>query len=58
MWERLTSWRFWALVGITLLDGLLFIIPIAGGAMVVAALVAPDWLRRTARFLDALADGR
>lgn len=58
MWERVRSWRFWALVGITVVDGFVFVIPIALGAMIVGAVVAPDWLRRAARFLDALADGR
>jgi hypothetical protein len=58
MWERVTGWRFWTLVGITVVDSLIFVIPIALGALVVGAVVAPDWLRRAARFLDALADGR
>jgi hypothetical protein len=51
-----TSWRFWLLVGVVLLDGLVFVIPLMGVAVVIAAVFAPDWLRRVARFLDAVAD--
>ncbi|MBI4588247.1 MAG: hypothetical protein HY725_05375 [Candidatus Rokubacteria bacterium] len=58
MWERVRSWRFWTLVAVTVVDGLVFVIPIALTAMLVGALIAPDWLRGAARFLDALADGR
>ena len=58
MWARVATWRFWALVGVAILDGVTFVIPLALTILVVGALVAPDWLRQTARFLDALADGR
>lgn len=56
-WGRLWGWRFWVLVGAAVLDGLIVIMPIALAAMVLGALFAPDWLRRTARFLDAVAAG-
>ena len=58
MWGRLTSWRFALLVGLTVLDAMVFLAPLVASALVVAAAVAPDGLRWTARFLDALADGR
>ena len=58
MWERVTSWRFWTLVGIALADGLVFVVPVVPLVLVLGALLAPDWLRRAARFLDALAEGR
>jgi hypothetical protein len=54
---RVTSWQFWLLVGVVVLDALVFVIPLVGTAAVVAAVIAPNWLRRAARFLDALADG-
>jgi cobalamin synthase len=57
MRARVRSWRFWALAGVTLLDGLIFVVPIVLAAMVVGALFAPSWLRRAARFLEALATG-
>ncbi|MBI4571926.1 MAG: NAD-binding protein [candidate division NC10 bacterium] len=57
MRARIRSWRFWALTGVTLLDGLIFVMPIALAAMVIGALFAPSWLRRAARFLEALATG-
>lgn len=57
-WRRLATWRFWMLVGITVLDGLMFIAPLTPIAMVLAAALAPGWLRRAARFLDALAEAR
>jgi hypothetical protein len=58
MWRRLTSWRFALLIGVTLVDAVIFVAPLVALALVAAALVAPDGLRWTARFLDALADGR
>lgn len=57
MWTRVTSWRFWLLVAVVVVDALVFVIPIVGATAIVAAVCAPDWLRRAARFLDALADG-
>lgn len=58
MLQRLTSWRFGVLVGLTLLDALIFAIPITPLALVAAVVVAPQSLRRAARFLEALADGQ
>jgi hypothetical protein len=55
LWQRITSWRFWALVGLAVIDGVVFIIPIVATALIVCALIAPDLLRRIARFLDSLA---
>lgn len=55
MWERVTNWRFVVLVGVMLLDGVLFMVPLTAAVIVVAALAAPDGLRAIARFLDALA---
>jgi hypothetical protein len=56
LWRRLGSWRFWALVAVTLVDGFLFVIPLVACALAVSALLAPDLLRRAARFLEAAAD--
>jgi hypothetical protein len=53
--QRITSWRFWALVGLAVIDGVVFIIPMVATALIVCALIAPDLLRRIARFLDSLA---
>ena len=58
MFQRLTTWRFGVLVGLALLDALLFVVPVIPLALVAAAIVAPESLRRAARFLDSLADGR
>ena len=55
LWRRISSWRFWALVTLAVIDGVFFIIPVGSTALVVCALIAPDLLRRIARFLDALA---
>jgi len=55
LWQRITSWRFWALVGLAVIDGAVFIIPMVATALIVCALIAPDLLRRIARFLDSLA---
>jgi hypothetical protein len=55
LWQRVTSWRFWVLVVLAVIDGVFFIIPIVATALIVCALVAPDLLRRIARFLDTLA---
>lgn len=57
MLRRLTSWRFGVLFGITLLDALIFAVPITALVLVVLAVAAPE-LRRAAEFLEALADGR
>jgi hypothetical protein len=58
MLRRLTSWRFGVLLGVTLLDALIFTVPITALGLVVLAVVAPQFLRRAAAFLQALADGR
>jgi hypothetical protein len=58
LWRRITSWRFWLLVAVALVDGVFFVIPLVATALVVCALIAPDLLRRAARFLDALAAAR
>jgi hypothetical protein len=58
MLRRLTSWRFGALVGLTLLDAVVFAIPLTPLALLALAVAAPETLRRAARFLEALADGR
>jgi Sec-independent protein secretion pathway component TatC len=55
LWQRLASWRFWALVALTVVDGVFFVIPVVATALVVWALIAPDLLRRIARFLESLA---
>ncbi len=55
LWQRLASWRFWALVALAVVDGVFFIIPMVATALVVCALIAPDLLRRIARFLESLA---
>jgi hypothetical protein len=53
--QRVTSWRFWTLVVLAVIDGLFFIIPMMATALIVCALIAPDLLRRIAGFLDSLA---
>jgi hypothetical protein len=58
MWNRMMRWQFAALVGVTLLDGLVFVVPLVPTALLLAVLVAPDWLRSAARFLDELASPR
>jgi hypothetical protein len=55
LWQRLSSWRFWTLVALAVVDGVFFVIPMAATALVVCALIAPDLLRRIARFLESLA---
>ena len=55
LWQRLASWRFWALVALAVIDGVFFIIPMVATALIVCALIAPDLLRRIARFLESLA---
>jgi hypothetical protein len=57
LWRRISSWRFWALVTVAVVDGVFFIIPVTSSALVVCAVIAPDLLRRIARFLDSLAGG-
>jgi hypothetical protein len=57
MWTRVTSCRFGLLVGVALLDAVVFLVPLVACALVVAAIVSPGGLRWMARFLDALADG-
>ena len=55
MWARLTGWRLWVLVGVTVVDGIVFFLPIVLSSLIIGAVFAPDWLRHVARFLDALA---
>lgn len=55
LWRRITSWRFWILIVLAVVDGVFFIIPMVATALIVCALIAPDLLRRIARFLDSLA---
>jgi hypothetical protein len=55
LWQRLVSWRFWALVALAVIDGVFFIIPMVATGLIVCALIAPDLLRRIARFLESLA---
>jgi hypothetical protein len=55
LWQRIISWRFWTLVALAVIDGVLFIVPMVATALIVCALIAPDLLRRIARFLDSLA---
>lgn len=55
---RLASWRVAALIVLAVVDGLIFFIPVGSTAVVVGALFAPGWLKRVARFLEAVAEGR
>jgi hypothetical protein len=55
--SRLTSWKLWLLVALTVVDAAVFFIPITAAALLVAAVIAPHRLREAARFLDALATG-
>ena len=55
MWARIASWRFAVLLGVMVLDGVLFFVPLTAAAMVGAAVTAPGGLRAIARFLDELA---
>lgn len=56
--RRLASWRVAALIALAVLDGLIFFVPVGSAALVAAALFAPGWLKRAARFLEAVAEGR
>ena len=56
MRSRLANWRFWTLVAVTLVDGIVFFVPIVLSSLVIGAVFAPNWLRSAARFLDALAE--
>ena len=58
VWRRIASWRFAALLGLGIVDALVLVVPLGSGAVVLGALVAPGWLRRLARFLERIADGR
>ncbi|MBI3030618.1 MAG: hypothetical protein HYY64_14015 [Candidatus Rokubacteria bacterium] len=58
MWNRIASWRFALLIGLTVLDAVVFVMPLVPLALIVAAVAAPHALRGVARFLEALADGR
>ena len=52
------SWRFWALVGITVVDALTFMVPLVPFSLVVLALVSRRRLHAAARFFDDLAEAR
>jgi len=56
--RRLASWRVGVLVALAVLDGLIFFVPVGSAALVAGALFAPRWLKRAARFLEAIAEGR
>lgn len=58
MLDRVMTWRFALLVGVGFVDAAIFMIPLVPVALLVAVLLAPEWLRRGARFLDALAEGQ
>jgi hypothetical protein len=58
MLDRVMTWRFAVLVGVGLVDAAVFMVPLVPVALLVAVLLAPQWLRRVAGFLDALAEGR
>lgn len=53
-----TSWRFWALVGVTILDGVTFALPLTPLLLVGLALVNRKRLRTAARFFHDLAETR
>jgi hypothetical protein len=55
--SRLMSWKLWLLVAVTVVDTLVFFVPITATALLVAAVIAPSQLRKAARFLEALATG-
>lgn len=55
--SMLGNWRLWVLLGVTIVDGLVFMIPLTPTVLLLAALVAPGWVRWTAGFLDGLAGG-
>jgi hypothetical protein len=52
---RLLSWRFAVLLAITIIDAIVFLIPLTASALIVAVVFAPHYLRRAARFLEDLA---
>lgn len=52
------SWRFWTLVGITVVDGLTVMVPLTPLLLLTFALVNPRWLHTAARFFDDLAEAR
>ncbi len=54
----LASWRVAVLIVLAVVDGLIFFIPVVSAALVAGALFAPGWLKRAARFLEAVAEGR
>jgi len=56
MLDRVLTWRFAVLVGVGLVDAAVFMIPLVPVVLLVAVLLAPEWLRLFARFLDALAE--
>jgi Trk K+ transport system NAD-binding subunit len=57
-WRRIANPRFALLVAIALIDAVVFVLPLAVMAVLIGVVAAPGWLRRVARFLDDLADGR
>lgn len=55
--SRLTSGRLWLLVALTVVDAMVFFVPVTATALLVAAVIVPQRLREAARFLEALATG-
>jgi hypothetical protein len=55
VFNRLLNWRFAVLVAIAVVEAVVVVIPVALVGLLVAALLAPGWLRFVARFLDDLA---
>lgn len=58
LWARLTTWQFWLLVGVAMVDTAIPALPVAAAALLIAALGAPGCLRWVARLLDAVAERR
>jgi hypothetical protein len=54
--RRIANWRLGVLVGVTVLEAAVLVIPLLPLALVVAAVAAPNALRCAARFLEALAE--
>jgi hypothetical protein len=43
------------LVAVTVVDGIVFFLPVVLSSLIIGAVFAPNWLRYVAGFLDALA---
>jgi hypothetical protein len=57
-WRIFLTWRFWMLVAITLVDALVFVVPLTALVLLTSAVLNPRWLRTAARFFDDLAEAR